>query len=153
MKKFFFIVGCFIIINAGQAQIKPAEQGVVYGTVSEKGTPINVTDLESNLTKNKFEGKITGKVVEVCQAMGCWIKLEKEDGTTLMVKSKDHGFFMPLDIVGKKVVVQGDASVNEISEKMRKHYAEDAGKSKAEIEKIKGSTKEIFFNASGVKVL
>ena len=153
MKKLFFIGVCFIIVTAVQAQIKPAEQGVVYGNVTEKGTPINVTDLENNLKKNKYEGKITGKVVEVCQAMGCWIKLEKEDGTTLMVKSKDHGFFMPLDIVGKKVIVEGDASVKEISEKMRKHYAEDAGKSKEEIEKIKGSTKEVFFNAYGVKVL
>ena len=153
MKKLFFVFICFIIVSVGQAQIQPAEQGVVYGNVSEKGSPIKVTELENNLKENKFEGKITGKVVEVCQAMGCWIKLEKADGTTLMVKSKEHGFFMPLDIVGKYVIVEGDASVKEISEKMRKHYAEDAGKSKEEIEKIKGASKEVFFNAYGVKVL
>ena len=153
MKNLFFVVVCFIIVATAHAQIKPAETGVIYGNVSEKGSPIKVTELENNLKDNKFEGKITGKVIEVCQAAGCWIKLEKTDGSTLMVKSKEHGFFMPLDIVGKNVIVEGDASVKEISEKMRKHYAEDAGKSKEEIEKIKGSTKEVFFNAYGVKVL
>ncbi len=40
-----------------------------------------------------------------------------------------------------------------MSEDKRKHFAEDAGKSKAEIKKIKGSEKEIQFVASGVKVL
>jgi hypothetical protein len=60
---------------------------------------------------------------------------------------------MPKDIVGKTVVVDGEATVKEISEAMRKHYAEDAGKSKEEIEKIKGDTKEIIFMAKGVKVI
>jgi hypothetical protein len=36
---------------------------------------------------------------------------------------------------------------------MRKHYAEDAGKSKEEIAKIKGAEKDIQFAAKGVKVL
>lgn len=153
MKKLFFVLVCFAILAVGNAQIKSAETGVVYGNVSEKGSAIKVTDLENNLKENKFEGKITGKVVEVCQTAGCWVKLEKADGTTLMVKAKEHGFFMPLDIVGKNVIVEGDASVKEISERMRKHYAEDAGKSKEEVEKIKGNSKEVFFNAYGVKVL
>jgi len=36
---------------------------------------------------------------------------------------------------------------------MRKHYAEDAGKSKEEIAKIKGAEKDVQFSAKGVKVL
>jgi len=43
--------------------------------------------------------------------------------------------------------------VKETSEEKRKHYAEDAGKSKEEIAKIKGSEKDIQFSAKGVKVL
>ncbi len=142
-------------MNAQEAsEIKPAEKGVVYGTViSEKGKAVSPDDLQANMANGAFEGKVTGKVKEVCKAMGCWIRLEKADGTSLMVKSKDHGFFMPENLTGKNVVIEGTANVKEVSEDKRKHFAEDAGKSKAEIKKIKGSEKEIQFVASGVKVL
>jgi hypothetical protein len=60
---------------------------------------------------------------------------------------------MPTDLVGKTVVAEGEAEVKEVSEELRKHYAEDAGKSKKEINKIKGSEKQIVFMANGVKVL
>ncbi|HEV8283869.1 MAG TPA: DUF4920 domain-containing protein [Chitinophagaceae bacterium] len=154
MKKILIAFVCITIGMAGMAQeIQPAQPGVVYGTVMEKGQPLKVTELENNLQENKFSGKITGKVAEVCQAEGCWIRLQKTDGSTLLVRSKNHAFVMPKDIVGKTVVVDGEATVKEISEAMRKHYAEDAGKSKEEIEKIKGDTKEIIFMAKGVKVI
>jgi hypothetical protein len=89
----------------------------------------------------------------VCKTMGCWIKLEKADGTTLLVKSKDHAYFMPQDLTGKTVVIEGSAAIKEVSEEKRKHMAEDAGKSKEEIRKIKGSQKELQFVATGVQVL
>jgi hypothetical protein len=154
MKKIFIAFACTIIVELTVAQgIKPAEPGVIYGVVSQKGDSIKVTDLERNLQENKFSGKIIGKVAEVCQAEGCWIRLQKIDGTTLLVRAKDHAFLMPKDIVGKTVVADGEATVSEVSEAMRKHLAEDAGKSKDEIEKIKGDSKEIIFMAKGVKVI
>ncbi|MEJ0103038.1 MAG: DUF4920 domain-containing protein [Bacteroidota bacterium] len=138
-----------IAVRAQEAAVP----GVVYGEVKDKGQVITIDKLESNLKENKFEGKITGKVAEVCQAMGCWVKLQKSDGSTILVKAKDHGFAMPKDIVGKDVVIDGEATVKEVSEKMRRHYAEDAGKTKEEIEKIKGSSKEVTIAANGVKVI
>jgi hypothetical protein len=96
---------------------------------------------------------VKGKVVEVCKAEGCWIRLQKADGTSMMVRAKDHAFLMPENIVGKTVLIEGDAVVKEISEEMRRHYAEDAGKSAGEIAKIKGSEKDVQFAAHGVKVL
>ena len=51
-------------------------------------TPISVNDLEKKMSDNKFDGKIQGKVVEVCQAMGCWAKIKKEDGSYNNDKSK-----------------------------------------------------------------
>ncbi len=157
MKKLLFVplVLVAFFMNAQEAsEIKPAEKGVVYGTaISEKGEAISPDDLQANMANGAFEGKVTGKVKEVCKAMGCWIRLEKADGTSLMVKSKDHGFFMPENLTGKNVVIEGTANVKEVSEEKRKHFAEDAGKSNAEIKKIKGSEKEIQFVARGVKVL
>jgi len=146
---FFVAFGFSFIVNAQES----AASGVVYGEVKDKGDLVSIDKLESSLKENKYNGKVTGKVVEVCQAMGCWVKLQKTDGSTILVKAKDHGFTMPKDIVGKNVIVDGEANATEISEKMRKHYAQDAGKSKDEIEKIKGSSKELTISANGVKVI
>ena len=125
----------------------------MYGSVSAEKVPVNPDEIVNKLVDNKFEGQIKGKVAEVCKAEGCWIRLQKADGTTLMVKAKDHSFVMPENIVGKTVLVEGNATVKEISEDLRKHYAEDAGKSKEEIAKIKGAEKNVQFAAKGVKVL
>ncbi|MER3498328.1 MAG: DUF4920 domain-containing protein [Chitinophagaceae bacterium] len=153
MKKVFFASALFLLAVTVKAQITPAAPGVMYGKVSDEGTALQVDKLEANLKDNKFEGKITGKVKEVCQAEGCWIRLEKKDGTTMLVRAKNHSFLMPTNLVGMAVVVEGEAEVKEISEAQRKHYAEDAGKSKKEIDQIKGSEKQVVFQAWGVKVL
>ena len=81
------------------------------------------------------------------------MKIERSNGENLMVKFKDYGFFMPKNIVGKEVVLDGEATVKEVSVKQQKHYAEDAGKSKKEIDKIKEPKKEVQFVAKGVLVL
>ena len=153
MRKLFFGFAFLLLAIAVQAQITPSASGVVYGKVSDEGQPVAVDKIEQNLKENKFECKITGKVVEVCRAEGCWFKLEKGDGTSMMVKAKNHGFLVPVDLIGKSVVVDGEAEVKEVSEEMRKHYAEDAGKSKKEINKIKGPEKQIVFQAQGLKVI
>jgi len=152
MKQLLLAISAIFFLFTAKAQ-DTAVSGAVYGEVKDKGEVVSIDKLESSLKENKYEGKITGKVVEVCQAMGCWVKLQKADGSTVLVKAKEHAFTMPKDIVGKDVVVEGEASVKEVTEKMRKHYAQDAGKSKEEIAKIKGSSKEITVTANGVKVM
>jgi hypothetical protein len=155
MKKIFFF--SFIVFalsaNAQPKEKVQAAKGVVYGKVFEETSSISVDELPNKLVDNAFTGQIKGRVAEVCKAEGCWIRLQKEDGTSMMVRAKDHSFLMPENIVGKTVLVEGNATAKETSEEMRKHYAEDAGKSKEEIAKIKGSEKSIEFAAKGVKVL
>ncbi|MGZ3851190.1 MAG: DUF4920 domain-containing protein [Flavisolibacter sp.] len=155
MKKiYFFSLILFALSAKTQDKEKvPAAKGVVYGKVSDEKSPVTVDDLESKLIDNVFNGQIKGKVVEVCKAEGCWIRLQKADGLSMMVRAKDHAFFMPENILGKTVLVEGSASVKETSEEMRKHFAEDGGKSKEEIAKIKGPEKNVEFAAKGVKVL
>ena len=155
MKRSFFLLSAFFIGFAALAQdAESAKPGVVYGVVTEKGiTPISVNDLEKKIGDAKYEGQVKGKVVEVCKAMGCWAKIERADGSTVMIKVKDHEFAMSLDIVGKTVVAEGTAEVKQTSVSMLKHYAEDAGKSKEEIEKIKEAKKEVLINVKGVKVV
>jgi hypothetical protein len=130
-----------------------AAKGVTYGAGTTAEGAISINQLDSKLSDNKYNGKVTGKVAEVCQEKGCWMKVEKADGEKVMVKFKDYKFFMPKDIVGKEVVLDGEAQVKEVSVKQLQHYAKDAGKSEQEIKKIKESKKELQFVAKGVLVL
>jgi hypothetical protein len=155
MKKLVFAALLFLAIGA-QAQDKektPAVKGVVYGVVSEENNAVTADEIKNKLVDDKFEGQVKGKVVEVCKAEGCWIRVERNDGSNMMVRVKNHAFLMPEGIVGKTVLIEGTAVVKTETESMRKHYAEDAGKSKKEIAKIKGDLKDVQFSASGVKVL
>lgn len=146
----FLLSGASIL--AYSQDIRPAEKGVTYGAGTTDAGAISVNQLEESLVKNKFSGKISGTVTDVCQEKGCWMKLERNNGEKVMVKFKDYGFFMPKNIVGKEVVLEGEALVKEVSVKQLQHYAKDAGKSEEEIKTIKKPKKELQFVASGVLV-
>ena len=154
MKKILIAATALVFsFNVNAQDEATAKPGTVFGAVSDKGTVITANELETKMVDNKFDGKVKGKVVEVCKAMGCWAKIQKEDGSTIMIKVKDHEFAMPLDIVGKIVVAEGSAELKETSVNMLKHYAEDAGKSKEEVDKIKEPKKEVLMTIKGVKVI
>lgn len=154
MKKYLLLLAITTFTSVLFAQdITPAAPGVTYGEFKKKKDVISVNDLEKKIGDTKYEGQVKGKVVEVCQAMGCWAKLQKDDGSTIMIKVKDHEFAMPLDIVGKTVIAQGEAQMKMTSVAQLKHYAEDAGKSKEEIEKITEPKKEVLMTIKGVKVV
>jgi len=154
MKKLVVLVCSIVFATAIYAQDPAsATKGVTYGAGTTADGSVPVSDMEKKMANNKFEGKVTGKVVDVCQEKGCWMKIEKPGGETMMVKFKDYGFFMPKDILGKEVVLEGSAAVKETSVKQLQHYAKDAGKSKEEIKKIDKPKKEVQFTANGVLVL
>lgn len=155
MKRYLIVFAAVMIAGVASAQDPvSAQKGVTYGAgTSAEGELLSADVLPSRLHKDKYAGKVTGKVVEVCQEKGCWMKLQKSDGEPLMVKFKDYKFFMPKDIIGKEVVLEGQAVVKEVPVKQLKHYAKDAGKSQEEIDKIKESKREVQFIAAGVLVL
>ncbi|MES1217398.1 MAG: DUF4920 domain-containing protein, partial [Bacteroidota bacterium] len=92
-------------------------------------------------------------VLDVCPKMGCWLKLAINDSTTAFVKMKDYGFFAPLAIKGKTIVLDGEVKMKTTSVEELRHYAEDAKKSKQEIAAIKTPKKEINFIANGILVV
>lgn len=96
--------------------------------------------------------KVTGTVESVCQAKGCWMKVKLDNGETMRVTFRDYGFFVPKDIAGKTVIFEGKAQnkITPVSE--LRHYAQDAGKSAAEIATITEPKRELAFIADGVIV-
>ena len=96
-----------------------------------------------------INAKVTASINEVCSKKGCWMKLDLGDGEEMMVRFKDYGFFVPLNAEGE-VVINGKAFVTETSVEELRHYAEDAGKSKEEIEAITSPERTLGFEADGV---
>ena len=100
--------------------------------------------------KGSIETKIEGTILETCPKKGCWMKMDMGSDTVL-VRFKDYAFFVPTEgAEGKSAVIQGNLFVDTISVDMQRHYAEDAGKSKAEIEKITEPKLGLSFLANGV---
>ena len=120
------------------------------------GEKISSTDLQllSNIDFNNesVRTKLEGEIISTCPKKGCWIEM-KIDDKDVFVKFKDYGFFVPKSgMEGKKAIIQGLASIDTVSVKDLKHYAEDAGKSKSEIEKITSPEIKISFLAEGVVI-
>jgi len=114
------------------------------------------TLLENMADQDSMEAKVEGTVEAVCQMKGCWMNIKSADSdvtSTMMVKFKDYGFFVPMDIAGRKVVMQGKAVREITSVDELRHYAEDAGKSEAEIAAITAPKEELKFMATGVLLL
>jgi len=156
MKKIFFfllLVSTAFIINA-QPPEGDAKPGEYYGERVDPDGAIDIAKIPDMLAKKEsFDTKIKAKIVDVCPKKGCWLKLEVNDGTTALVKMKDYGFFLPLAAKGKTVILDGEVKMKNTSVEELKHYAEDAKKSKAEIDAITKPEKEIRFTAKGIMIL
>ena len=163
MKKIvlFVALGLAFIACKNQTQttenkVEEVKEEIAYASF---GKEINDADALSSdeLIKNyknlkvgdTLNSKMKGKIIEVCSKKGCWMTLDIEGENEVMVKFKDYGFFMPLNAEGK-VVLNGKAFVSETPVDELRHYAEDAGKSEEEINKITEPKFQYHFEADGV---
>jgi len=149
----FLLLGTAVALQAQER--KSATPGQTYGEkINAKGA-VAIAELPAMVESSKdrkVTTKISAKVLDVCPKKGCWMDLYVNDSTTVFVKMKDYGFFVPMDMIGKTVVLEGEAfekitSVNEL-----RHYAEDAKKPQEEIDAITQPKKSIRFMASGIVV-
>ncbi|WP_037315412.1 DUF4920 domain-containing protein [Salegentibacter sp. Hel_I_6] len=83
-----------------------------------------------------LELKFSSTINSVCKMKGCWMILELPGEDDVRVTFKDYGFFVPKDSENTEVIVEGKAFLNEMSVEDQKHYAEDEGRSEAEISAI-----------------
>ncbi len=155
MKKIILFIAVIITTVSLMAQPPkgPAKKRMTFGVKTTAAGAIAANELPALLDgKETADVKIKGKVVEVCKAEGCWLRMETANGP-MLIKMKDHAFMVPLAMNGKTIVADGTATLKETSVEMLKHYAKDAGKSKEEIEAIKEPKIEIILQAKGILVL
>jgi len=152
MKKIILSLSFCLFAVMGFAQA--TYTGQKFGEEVKPGDVKPAAKMEAAMgDKKAADMKIEGKVVDVCKKKGCWMTLQMPNGDPMRVTFKDYAFFMPMDIVGKNVVLDGIAKKQTISVETLRHYAEDAKKSPEEIAKITDPKKELAFEAKGVVIL
>ncbi len=151
------IIMMVTVFACKQAPAPITENGIKYfGEKIEATDYISFDEFIAEVdAKEEVNVKLKAKVESVCQTKGCWMNLvpDQQAESGVFVKFKDYGFFMPKDISGRYVVVEGKGYKEVTSVDELRHYAEDEGLSKEEIEAITEPKEELKFMASGVALL
>lgn len=163
MKKIQFISLCLLIaavwVSCKQNATPSAEaETTSFGAgVSKPDAAVSFADVSAQLeTADSVNVVMRAKVAEVCQAKGCWMNIVDPAGTAegeIFVQFQDYGFFMPKDLSGQEVIIEGKAYTEETSVEDLKHYAEDEGKTAEEIAAITAPVMEKKFMATGVVIV
>jgi len=161
LKNFVFCFSVTLLLSACNAGKNPTTSAVPndgkhFGTMVDAKKAIPYDGLLTKMDKlDSLNAKVTGKVSAVCTKKGCWMTMisDKPGQPDMRVTFKDYAFFMPKDIVGKRVVLDGFARVETTPVDVLRHFAEDAGKSKEEIATITQPKRELAFEAAGVLIL
>lgn len=145
------IAAALLLAPAAQAQDKTVKS---YGAEITADGAMSAADFTNAMsTTDSMAVKLNCEVITSCTKKGCWMTVQLPDGNDMMVRFKDYGFFVPTHgLEGKQAVIQGYATKETVDVPTLRHYAEDAGKSKEEIEKITEPEHNLMFLADGVLI-
>ena len=148
-----FMIAVWVQLNA-QPPKGPVTPGTTFGSETSPDGALPVADLPGVLQNGESRDvKVTGVVTDVCPKMGCWLSLDMPNDSKVFVKMKDYGFFVPVELRGKTVVIDAQAMLVRTSVDELRHYAEDAKKSREEIEAITEDQEEIRLTANGIVIV
>jgi len=158
MKKILFVslIATLLFSCGGYKSENSIELGKSYGPMKvDTSNAMNVKEMLEAFEKKKGEQVFTfiAPIDEVCSKAGCWINVDKGNGETFMVRFKDHFTIPPKTKIGTQAYLHGIAYMDTISVDLLRHFAEDAGKSKEEIEKITKPEFELNFEADGITLI
>ncbi|MCK6542717.1 DUF4920 domain-containing protein [bacterium] len=151
MKYFLSIVLAMAWLGCSKPAPAPQMDSFGKGVTMSEVTPIAQAVAQVGSYKDK-EILIESEIKSVCQKKGCWMEIATEN-QPMRITFENYGFFVPKDAAGRKVKVQGKIEEKEIPQDEARHYLEDAGKPKEEIEKIVGPQKVVTMVASGVAIV
>ncbi len=139
-----------VATTEGQASTENEAVASFGADISVDGA-VDIKTAINNFSGDSAMVKVSGNIVEVCQAKGCWLTLET-GAEPVRVTFKDYGFFVPKDSDGSLAVMDGILKKEEVSVETLRHYAQDAGKSQEEIDAITEPELKFTFEASGVVI-
>jgi len=155
MKRILFPILTAALLTAIVPTADAKKKGKLYGATFTESNVMEAKDLSTKMgsSTNMPNVVVKGKIAQVCQAEGCWIKLKNDAGEDVFVKFKDHAFLIPKDLAGKQAVVFGTAVKKTVSVEERRHLAEDAGASKEDISAITEPREELRIEATGIRIM
>jgi len=147
MKAISALVAMAIIFGCASSK---TEFGMVKVRESEA---ISVAELVVRMDRSTNAQAFTIKapLSAICQNAGCWVQVPKPDGKPLMVRFKNHFTIPPSTPIGTETFIHGVAYWDTVSVKALRHFAEDAGKSMEEINKITEPEFKLNFEGDGIK--
>ncbi|HMC97009.1 MAG TPA: DUF4920 domain-containing protein [Flavobacteriales bacterium] len=125
-----------------------------YGAAITPDGAISTAEFAKKMaTRDSLATKLECEIITSCTRKGCWMDVKMPNGGVMKVRFKDYGFFVPTKgLEGRQAVLQGYAVKEKTDVATLRHYAEDAGKSKEEIEKITAPEESLSFEADGVLI-
>lgn len=155
MKQLVLVLFLSLSLGAfAQAPKGKAKLGTLYGEKFDERGAVEPEELMRMIPeKDTVPVRIKTVVKNSCASEGCWLTFRINDSTEAIAKTKAHAFFVPLDIRGKTVVINGKAYNKITSVKELKHLAEDAKKPKKEIDAITQPKRQVVVIASGILVV
>lgn len=125
-----------------------------YGGAITPDSAMTMADFGSAIAgKDSLDTKLACEITASCAKKGCWMDVKMADGNTMKVHFKDYGFFVPTSgLEGKQAIIKGRAMKEVTDVATLKHYAEDAGKSKDECDRITAADTSWSFMAEGVLI-
>jgi len=133
MKKILYALFILTIISCSVESNKG-----VFGdkNTTEEGK-INGQELLVALSENdSVQVKVEATINSICQKKGCWMYVDLNEETEMLVRFKDYGFFVPMDASGNTAIIEGMAKVDTLSVEWLKHLKEDANAPQEEIDAI-----------------
>src|SRR4249919_3617701 len=122
--KYVLIVAALFFTLGTQAQPPSgkAKKGNIYGQKVDPAGATDASQLAANIDrKDTVTVKVKGKVQDVCRQKGCWMTMMVNDSTEAFVKMKDYGFFVPTNLQGKTIVLEGISFIKTTSVAELKH--------------------------------
>lgn len=118
----------FALLLLAVACSVPTENFTKHGDEISSENALTTNEFLNQVDVEESTFKVRGTIEEVCQMKGCWMTLKNETGENVRVTFKDYGFFVPKDISGREVIIEGIAKKEVLEEDVARHYAEDGGK-------------------------
>jgi hypothetical protein len=121
--------------------------GESYGKpFSLKSMPLSLADAIKSPSESPV--LLKAKVGKVCKKKGCWMSLISKSGE-VRVTFENYGFFVPITLVGKNILLEGVLKSHKMSLKETKHFVEDEGGNPSKVTKARTEYRVV---ATSVKV-
>lgn len=150
---FLALTSCFTWAQSTAPQA-PTDDYAAYGDAITVDGALSMAEFgKATAGADSLSVKVRTVIQKSCGKKGCWMDVKLADGSSMKVRFRDYAFFVPKEgLEGKEVVMQGRAKKEVTDVAMLRHYAEDAGKSDAEIAAIAEPRTSWNFEADGVLI-